>query len=379
MEILLALAAAVAYGCRTSPAASSPSGRTSSWSSCCPSGTVALSRNAPGKPSKWRLSFMEGRQERVEPLDPAYDLSSFGSEVEAVARGDRSMQQCRPDATAPWPLSAGAELDLVAGLDARRLLGGLPGRDPLGDHRAVAGGVDDARLQPGVVAAQDALGGRVVAGVVVGPQVVEEPLDPAAGAPAEQLGQLDRLLGRGRAVVDQHPGPHAGGADREQLGADVDDPAQEPLLALQPALPAGHAVEGRAGEPPAGPLHEAQVGGEPTELLEAAGDVPLADGQLGQPAGVEAAGRRGRPGLAGEAGLRVDQAAGDREVLVDRLAGDEQVHDLGRALEDAVDAQVAQTLLGADRALAAGGQRGGRLIAAPTAQLDQLVGDQPGH
>ena len=37
---------------------------------------------------------MEGRQERVEPLDRAYDLSSFGSEVEAVARGDRSIQQC---------------------------------------------------------------------------------------------------------------------------------------------------------------------------------------------------------------------------------------------------------------------------------------------
>jgi len=39
MEILLALAAAVSYGCRTSPAASSPGGRTSSWSSCCPVGT----------------------------------------------------------------------------------------------------------------------------------------------------------------------------------------------------------------------------------------------------------------------------------------------------------------------------------------------------
>jgi hypothetical protein len=37
---------------------------------------------------------MEGRQERVEPLDRAYDLSSLSSEVEAVARGDRSMQQC---------------------------------------------------------------------------------------------------------------------------------------------------------------------------------------------------------------------------------------------------------------------------------------------
>jgi hypothetical protein len=39
---------------------------------------------------------MEGRQERVEPLDRVYDLSSLSSEVEAVARGDRSMQQCPP-------------------------------------------------------------------------------------------------------------------------------------------------------------------------------------------------------------------------------------------------------------------------------------------
>ena len=37
---------------------------------------------------------MAGRQERVEPLDRGYDLSSLSGEVEAVARGDRSMQQC---------------------------------------------------------------------------------------------------------------------------------------------------------------------------------------------------------------------------------------------------------------------------------------------
>jgi hypothetical protein len=37
---------------------------------------------------------MEGRRERVEPLDRAHDLSSLGGEVEAVAWGDRSMQQC---------------------------------------------------------------------------------------------------------------------------------------------------------------------------------------------------------------------------------------------------------------------------------------------
>ena len=37
---------------------------------------------------------MEGRHEGLEPLDRAYDLSSLSGEVEAVARGDRSMQQC---------------------------------------------------------------------------------------------------------------------------------------------------------------------------------------------------------------------------------------------------------------------------------------------
>jgi hypothetical protein len=37
---------------------------------------------------------MEGRQERAEPLDRAYDLSYLSGEVEAVGRGDRSMQQC---------------------------------------------------------------------------------------------------------------------------------------------------------------------------------------------------------------------------------------------------------------------------------------------
>jgi hypothetical protein len=42
---------------------------------------------------------MEGRQEGVEPLDRAYDLSSLSGEVEAVGRGDRSMQQCRATCT----------------------------------------------------------------------------------------------------------------------------------------------------------------------------------------------------------------------------------------------------------------------------------------
>jgi hypothetical protein len=38
---------------------------------------------------------LERRQERAEPLDRVYDLSSLSGEVEAVGQGDRSMQQCR--------------------------------------------------------------------------------------------------------------------------------------------------------------------------------------------------------------------------------------------------------------------------------------------
>jgi hypothetical protein len=72
-----------------------------------------------------------------------------------------------------------------------------------------------------------------------------------------------------------------------------------------------------------------------------------------------------------------------RSPATDRWAstasGDQQVHDLGGALEDAVDAQVAQELFGGDGALAAGAQRLGGLEAASAADLDEFVGHEPGH
>ena len=141
-------------------------------------------------------------------------------------------------------------------------------------------------------------------------------------------------------------GPHAGRGHREQLGADVDDAAQEGLLALQLALPAGHPVERGPGQLAGGPLDVAQVLGERAELAVPAGQLAAADGQGRQPAGVEAAGPQRRPwpcGRAPASGSMMSPATD--EVRVDRLAGDEQVHDLGRALEDAVDPQVAQDLL----------------------------------
>ena len=40
---------------------------------------------------------MEGRHQGLEPLDRAHDLSPLSGEVEAVGRGDRSVQQCHQE------------------------------------------------------------------------------------------------------------------------------------------------------------------------------------------------------------------------------------------------------------------------------------------
>jgi hypothetical protein len=56
---------------------------------------------------------MEGRQERIEPLDRAHDLSSLSGEMEAVAWGDRSMQQCRDVRLTVWVDAKVKEIDRV--------------------------------------------------------------------------------------------------------------------------------------------------------------------------------------------------------------------------------------------------------------------------
>jgi hypothetical protein len=67
-------------------------------------GTVALSRNAPGKPSKVEALLHGRTPRRGRTTRPCHDLSSLSGEVEAVARGDRSMQQCPAPAPgrSPW-------------------------------------------------------------------------------------------------------------------------------------------------------------------------------------------------------------------------------------------------------------------------------------
>ena len=110
-----------------------------------------------------------------------------------------------------------------------------------------------------------------------------------------------------------------------------------------------------------------------------AGGWPLPTTSCGQPLGVEAAGLRPPTSPCPQVDVRVEQVARDLQVLVDRLARDQQVHDLARALEDAVDAHVAQRLLDRHRLLAACLQRLGGLVAAPAAHLDELVDDPPAH
>ena len=60
---------------------------------------------------------MEGRHEGLEPLDRAYDLSSLSGEVEAVGRGDRSMQQCPHGSR--WPSANAAEQSSFAPVAVR--------------------------------------------------------------------------------------------------------------------------------------------------------------------------------------------------------------------------------------------------------------------
>jgi hypothetical protein len=65
-------------------------------------------------------------------------------------------------------------------------------------------------------------------------------------------------------------------------------------------------------------------------------------------------------------------------VLVHGLARHEQVHDFAGALEDACDAHVAHEALDGHRAIAAGDHRGLGLVAAPAADLHDVVRDFPG-
>jgi hypothetical protein len=75
----------------------------------------------------------------------------------------------------------------------------------------------------------------------------------------------------------------------------------------------------------------------------------------------------------------LEEIARDPQMLIDRFARDQQVHDLGRTLEDPVDPHVAQGLLGRHRLFAARLERRRGLVTPAAANLDQLVEHLPPH
>ncbi len=64
-------------------------------------------------------------------------------------------------------------------------------------------------------------------------------------------------------------------------------------------------------------------------------------------------------------------------MVIDRLTRDEQAHDLRRALEDQVDAEVAHRALDRNRLLPARLERLRRLVATTAADLQRVVDDAP--
>ena len=95
--------------------------------------------------------------------------------------------------------------------------------------------VEDALLEPGDVTVEHR-GRQLAVGVVgVGPQLVEQHLDPQPRLAAERIGEALRRPPVRPGPPQEHVGPYARGRHREQLRADVHDPAEEPLVVLHPA------------------------------------------------------------------------------------------------------------------------------------------------
>jgi hypothetical protein len=191
--------------CAWSPTASSAAGcrsrgrrrsrrwrrRWTGWSTT--TGTVALSRNVPGKPGKVGAPLHGRTPRRVEPLDRAYDLSSLSGEVEAVARGDRSMQQC-PSARGELPHRSGnlhlaEELNHIIGLLCR------PQQPSDATHRILTYAMDVFRL---------------LIRCAYGVEPRDEPLSSEGCGPNLGAGprrSADRRLGSGALVGGSRTGP----------------------------------------------------------------------------------------------------------------------------------------------------------------------------
>ena len=178
-------------------------------------------------------------------------------------RPRRSLRPCAPgsiDHPSPPPVRPPPPA-------SHRIFSNRDPTDPRPDPPPIPRRVGDPLLDERVAALEHALGERVVLDVVVAPERAEQRPDAAPRLAAEQVGELGGLGGalgvlrRGSCRVDHRRG------HREQLRADVDDPAEHRLALLELRLPAPHRVEGRASQLARAALDEAQVLRELAVLL----------------------------------------------------------------------------------------------------------------
>src|SRR5205823_2995604 len=154
------------------------------------------------------------------------------------------------------------------------------------------------------------------AGILVDPEIAEQPPDLAACRAAEEIGERERALRLGVAVVDHLPSPGDGRRHREELHDDVHAAEEEALLSLHLPLVDRHAVEALARELAAAPLDEAQVRREPSPVAVAkrTDKAPQPEGRV--PSRVVAEDPRERAELLAPALLRVDHRTRHLQVFV---------------------------------------------------------------
>ena len=232
-------------------------------------------------------------------------------------------------------------------------------------------GVDDALLQPGVSALHHAplLGGRAGRCCARRSDSSSTRSRPDGSAPASSCG-VPRL----RVVGPQHPGARAPPwrtARRRCRRCDRESPALPPAAQARAT-----SCRTSSGKPAPARSTKRRCGGkEPNRCRPWDLSSPTASG--GNQRGIEGGRAMRGLGLGGQVGVRIDEAtATDR--WVSTAAGDEQAHDLGRALEDPADPQVAQDRsAGTPSPLASDAAT----VSGPRFALDlhQLVGDQPRH
>jgi len=219
-----------------------------------------------------------------------------------------------------------------------------------------------------VLALENLLSEPVGGGVVVVEQHVEAFPDAAAGMSAKQIGQalglrlyqLVRMEDRGR--------------HDEELGADLHHAEEDGLSAFESGPVAHQRMDHRARQPARHLVHEAEVPGEASVAPVSGPERPSQVARRVPPGIVESRTDQGSQ-LASGRHVLAHEVAEYGELLSNHLACEKEAHDLRGALEDRVDAHVAQDTLHRMPDLSAPDQGVVRLVTPTAPDLHGCVGD----